>query len=161
MYPLGHLGIGIQLVPRRLREGLRFRWLALGCLLPDLVDKPVFFWMQETSRGRHPSRLFGHTLLFWALLVLAERATRSTELRAVVLGTLTHLFLDGAGELVGGTPSSSLITLFWPLFGPRFPIEGLSHHMGLSEHALYLAGELAGAALLLWELARSRRARKG
>ena len=33
MFPLGHVGIGTHLIPRRLREGLSWRWLALGCLL--------------------------------------------------------------------------------------------------------------------------------
>ena len=36
MFPLGHVGIGTHLVPRAVRDKLPWRWLAFGCLLPDL-----------------------------------------------------------------------------------------------------------------------------
>ena len=35
MYPFGHIGIGIHLLPRSLRVRLPWRWMVFGCLLPD------------------------------------------------------------------------------------------------------------------------------
>ena len=157
MYPLGHLGIGSHLVPRRLRT--HWRWLALGCLLPDLLDKPWFLWMEElhTPSG---SRLFGHTLLFCALLGLAAFLFRSPALRALGLGVLTHLALDLAGELAAGMRPIWKGWLLWPLFGWRFPVEANALAPPIPERALYLAGEALGLALLLRDLVFWRRAQK-
>ena len=159
MYPLGHLGIGVHLIPRRLRDGLRWRWLALGCLLPDLIDKPWWLW-QVTLARPEATRLFGHTLVFCALLAVAARLLRSSSLRAIGLGALTHVALDFAGEILAGTAPIWKGWLLWPLFGWTFPVEGHAHPPPISETAIYLAGELAGAALLVWDFVQLRRARK-
>src|SRR5689334_11888507 len=42
MFPLAHLGIGSSLA-RPFASKLQFRWILLGTLLPDLIDKPFYF----------------------------------------------------------------------------------------------------------------------
>src|SRR5437870_1484942 len=101
MFPLGHVGIGTHVLPPRIREQLRWRWLVVGCLLPDVIDKPLFIAARLLHRPGmdhlyllRGSRLFGHTLFFLALLVIAAAYLRSTPLRAVSWGVATHLVLD-------------------------------------------------------------------
>lgn len=159
MYPLGHLGLGVHLVPERLRKGLRFRWLALGCLLPDLIDKPYWLAMEAIRWQPRGSRLVGHTLLFCGALALAARLLRSPVLRAVSLGALTHVALDVAGELAAGMQPIWTGWLFWPLFGWRFPIESNALPPAVPEVPIYLVAEAAGFLLLIVDFVRWRRAR--
>jgi hypothetical protein len=159
MYPLGHVGIGVHLIPERLRSGLRFRWLALGCVLPDLLDKPVWLAASLLHAGPLGTRLAGHTLLLCLGLLLAARLRDSRALRAVALGALTHLALDVAGELLAGMPPFWMGWLLWPAFGWRFPIESYALPAPRSETAIYLAAEAVGALLLLLRWRRLRQSR--
>jgi hypothetical protein len=165
MFPLGHLGIGQQLIPARLRSRLSLRWLALGCLLPDLIDKPLWLAQSAGLFARHLSflrgtRMVGHTLLLVVALALAARLFRSRGLGAVALGALTHAAIDLAGDLAAAPRTGWPIWLLWPCFGFRFEPAGsgtVLHHL-LNEDAIYLAGEVLGGALLLAEYVRRRRA---
>ena len=149
-----------------LRERLSIRWLVLGCLLPDLIDKPLFYGLLW-ARG-HPdalisgSRSVGHTGLFaFALLALAL-ASRRPALWALFAGVATHLVLDIGGELVAGSTagSSIWIAIFFPASGCRFPLatfHSLLEHLRLSaENAYLVAGEIVGGAILLraWTVRR-------
>jgi hypothetical protein len=42
MFFFGHLGVGATLV-RPWKERLPFRWVLLGAVLPDLIDKPLYY----------------------------------------------------------------------------------------------------------------------
>ena len=69
MFPLAHVGIGTHLVPRSVRDELPWRWLALGCLLPDLIDKPIWLvaqWLGANLSTLDTARLLGHTAWFAA-----------------------------------------------------------------------------------------------
>ena len=55
MYILGHVGIGVHLIPERLRKPVR--WLALGCVLPDLLDKPWWLLMKALHAQQAGTRL--------------------------------------------------------------------------------------------------------
>jgi len=99
----------------KLRARLPAGWLVLGCVLPDLIDKPLFYgllWLSHRTpihlvivRG---SRSFGHTLLFPLLLLGAAAAARSRAAWAVFAGVATHVLLDIGGELISGSnPESS------------------------------------------------------
>ena len=149
-----------------LRERLPPRWIVLGCLLPDLIDKPLFYGLLW-ARG-HPdalisgSRSVGHTGLFaFALLALAL-ASRRPALWAVFAGVATHLVLDIGGELVvGSTADSSIwIAIFFPASGWRFPLatfHSLLEHLRLSaENGYLVAGEIVGGAILLRAWRRRR-----
>jgi hypothetical protein len=173
MFVLGHIGIGSRLLPRGLRAPRLWPWMALGCLLPDLLDKPLWLAAPSLFAG-HPNalaalvgtRLFGHTLILVVLVILVARVLRLERLRAVGWGALTHLLIDLGGDLVSGTPPGWQGWLLWPAFGWRFPAwygQSLADHLvAISEHRVYVVGELVGAAILLvdffrWRLGRDSR----
>lgn len=168
MFPLGHVGIGTHLVPPRLRARLPWGALALGCLLPDLIDKPLWIAALHFADETHPpfvagTRIFGHTLLFALLLCAAAALRRAPALWAVAAGDLTHLALDLFGEVAAPPRVRWRGWLFWPLYGwqfPASPIESpLRHLLFDSQQTLYLVGEAVGLALLLWRAFRRRRPR--
>jgi LexA-binding, inner membrane-associated putative hydrolase len=158
LFVLGHVGIGTRLL-FGLRQRLPPRWLVFGCLLPDLIDKPLFYALLWT-RG-HPdalisgSRSIAHSGLFLLALLALALAFRRPELWAVLAGVFTHLVLDIGGELVSGAvPDASIwIAIFFPAFGWRFPrahFGSLLEHLRLSvENAYALGGEIVGGAILL------------
>lgn len=164
MFVLGHLGLGKAIAARPYRgfSSGQKRAFLLGALLPDLIDKPLFyipFWV--TGRpgaggilsGTH---LFAHTGLFFLVLVVAAWATRSRALRAVAIGVATHFVLDFVGLSMG------LGTLLWPLFGwhfPIYPFKNLGQHLWTVLNPITLAGELLGGAALLWSYRRGDQAR--
>lgn len=168
MFPLGHLGIGTRLVPARLRDRLPWVWFAFGCLLSDLLDKPVFLAARLLRRAApidlsalHGSRLFGHSLFFLGMLVLVAAAfPRSERARAMAWGVATHLLLDLIPDLASGSRLQWPTWLLWPIFGWGFPYDTRRTVVaGLDfEGLVYLAGEVVGVALLAVEYARRRRA---
>lgn len=87
-------------------------WLALGGLLPDLVDKPLGHLVTGHGHGR----LWMHTLLaamlFAALALAAWRVGPRAGLvvTALAIGVASHLVLDA----MWGSPQ----ILLWPLLGP-------------------------------------------
>ena len=162
MFALGHLGIGKKIAtrPYRVFSPVEKRAFFAGALLPDLVDKPLFyvpFWLTH-RRGDFLSgtHLFAHTALFLTLLAVAARLTRSRPARALAIGVATHLVLDCIGL------SMDRGTLLWPLFGwrfPAYPFRSFGHHLSMILSPVTLAGELIGAAILLWDWGRTRRRR--
>ena len=131
----------------------------LGCLLPDILDKPLFYGLLW-SRG-HPdsliagSRSIGHSGLFLAGLLVLALVSRCAGAWAIFAGVATHLLLDLGGELItGASPDSSIwLAILFPLLGWRFPkaqFQSLLEHLRLSAENLYLlAGEILGGAILL------------
>jgi hypothetical protein len=160
VFALGHLGLGKKIAARPYARfsAVEQRAFFLGALLPDLIDKPLFyvpFWVTgrrgSILSGTH---LFAHTGLFLAGLTVAALLTRSAALRAVVVGVTTHFLLDCVGLTM------SLGTLLWPFFGwrfPAFPFRSLGQHLATILNPITLAGELIGAAILLWDWRRARR----
>lgn len=169
MFVLGHLGIGPRLLGP-LRARLPAVWLALGCLAPDLLDKPLFYglllWNGAITAPIRGTRSFGHSLAVMLLLALAALWARRRWLSAVAAGVATHLALDLAGELfAGANPESSIwLALLWPLYGWSFPLARWTtpreHFQIAFESAWVVGGEVVGAALLAfgWISARRRQA---
>src|SRR5438552_13741940 len=102
MFALGHLGIGKKLAARPFRHfspGDK-RAFFVGALLPDLIDKPLYYipaWVTGREAagagilsGTH---LFAHTGLFLLALSVAALVTRSRPLRALAIGVATHCVL--------------------------------------------------------------------
>ena len=167
MFVLGHVGIGTRVLGG-LRQRLPARWLILGCLLPDLIDKPLFYlllWARE-----HPdaliagSRSIGHSGLFLVALLAIAVVTRRGAAWALFAGVLTHLLLDIGGELVtGARPGASIwLAILFPLLGWRFPTAyfgSILEHLRLSAENIYVVvGELVGGAILLSSWWKRRRA---
>jgi hypothetical protein len=158
VFVLGHVGIGSRMLGP-LRRLLPAGWIVFGCLLPDLIDKPLFYGLLW-ARG-HADALFtgtrtiGHTGLFLLALVAAAAATRSRAVWAVAAGVATHLLLDMGGELIAGADAESSIWLaiFFPRFGRRFPeahFDSLYQHLKISAQSAYvIAGEILGGGILL------------
>jgi hypothetical protein len=160
LFALGHLGLGKKIAawPYRDFSSAARRAFFLGALLPDLIDKPLFyipFWLAG-QRGAVLSgtHLFTHTVLFLLVLMVAALITRSGPARALAIGVATHFILDCVGLSMG------LGTLLWPLFGwhfPAYPFKGLGQHLGTILNPVTLAGELIGGTILLWDYWRARR----
>jgi membrane-bound metal-dependent hydrolase YbcI (DUF457 family) len=165
VFPLGHVGIGTHLIPRPWRDRLPWRWLAFGCLLPDVVDKPVWLvaqWSGAQSPLFETARLFGHTAFFLAAVVVAALWRRSPWLLALAYGVPTHFFLDVLTDAgMGGGFGVWKSWIAWPWELPRLrtllsvsPVEELGTEL---TSKVYLAGECIGAGLLLWDWVRAQR----
>jgi hypothetical protein len=93
-----------------------YRLVAVGSLLPDLVDRVQrrVLRMQGASPHQH---FIGHTLLFNLPLLAAGnyllRREGDSRLLSVSAAAMTHLLVDPVIRSPG--------TLLWPLFGFRFP----------------------------------------
>jgi len=143
MLLFGHLGItlgiffGLGILIPRLRTIIDPRYLAIGALLPDLIDKPIgeVIFASTFANGR----IVGHTLLFSLLLFLTglylyERR-RDIKVFALASGSFFHLFED---QML-----SYPTTFFWPLLGWSFPKDskdytGLEHLIGMLEKSFNL-----------------------
>jgi inner membrane protein len=118
-----HLGLTWAIVFFALgARRIDYRVVLLGAVLPDLIDKPVgriFFEEQFQT-----SRLFGHTLLFVTVLLLAiQLVLRGRTARRwfiLPIAALIHLVLDGMWN--------HPVTLFWPLFSTTFPPDPVDNY---------------------------------
>ena len=167
MFVLGHVGIGPRLLGG-LRQRLPFGWLAFGCLLPDLIDKPLFYgllwWEGHADSLIRGSRSFGHSGLFLLALLAGAALARRPPAWAVAAGAATHLVLDIVGELfTGAYPDTSIwLAIFYPAYDGRFPkahFGSMLEHLRLSAENVYvLAGEVIGGAILLrsWWVRRAQ-----
>lgn len=112
MLVFAHLGLTLAAANLSRRFGLRpdLAFVAIGSLLPDIIDKPLGYVIYGAMGT---GRIYAHTLLF--LLVLAALATilRSRALGSISFGVLAHLVLDS----IWATPA----ILLWPLLGD-FPV---------------------------------------
>ncbi len=101
--------LGLTLATARLFGRADLAFLALGSMLPDIIDKPLgLIAFGSPSMGR----TFAHTLLF--LLFLAALSFYFQDIRLFSLsgGVLAHLSLDSMWN--------SPVTLLWPVLG-NFP----------------------------------------
>ena len=150
---LWHLGGTLAIVRYVFRDpAMDLRWVLVGSVLPDLMDKPIGSVFFNDQLETH--RLLGHALVFpvlalFAVLGLTRRGTAIRKgLIGVVIGVFVHLILDGAWI----DPEAFL----WPFFGLDFPpvadssIGPLLSRM-LSDPLVW-AGEAVGLAYLayLW-----------
>src|SRR5947208_1930106 len=80
-------------------------------------------------------------------------ALGSEPLRAVGWGVATHLVLDLVPDFAAGFFFQFRHWLLWPLFGWGFPpaYGGRLVHGIDREFATYIAGDVLGAALLVWQ----------
>jgi inner membrane protein len=121
------------------------RFLVIGSMLPDIIDKPVghlFF-----SNGR----IFSHTLLFLILVTIigtvVYKRTKSLWGLSLAVGVLAHLLLDS----MWFAPH----TLFWPLMGWGFEKEEIADYfrmlfqLFMSERVISIA-EITGFIIVIW-----------
>lgn len=124
----GH--IGITLLPVFLiftflfKEKIDYRFLVIGAILPDLIDKPIGHYLFYSTF--HNGRIFAHTVLFIILLtmlaVYVERKYRFMGISIIALGAIFHI----AEDQIWNTP----VTALWPLLGGEFPKLDLQDYAG-------------------------------
>ena len=161
MLPLSHLGIG-STIAKPFSKKLPFFWLLLGTMLPDLINKPIYFiigiWAYLDHGGWVPGkRGIAHTLLFLLLIVSLGWIKKSRILAALGVGISTHLLLDILSKSVGpaGDSIDKWTVLFWPFLGFEFPTLAYGLH---GKPALTI--EIIGGMLLMIQLALHYKIRK-
>jgi inner membrane protein len=135
--------------PAALSRYLDIRWLMVGSLLPDIIDKPLGQYILPGLIGT--GRAYAHTLLFLIVLSAAALIVRWRSgrawLLALAIGTFAHLVLDQLWT----TPQ----VLFWPLLGAGFAHIDLEAWAGtlwqalVSEPSVYVP-EIIGFVILAW-----------
>ncbi len=155
MFVFGHLGFGSVLArPWRDRAS---RWALLaGMLLPDIIDKPLYY--ARLSDLFSCTRTVGHTGLLALTLLLAGLIWKRRALAAVAIGMTTHVILDCVMDaFVGNSESSALRAAVWPLMGTHFAhvyLPSLTVHVERLVNVPILVTEIAGAVLLVLEYRR-------
>lgn len=109
-------GRGNNSTLKRLEGFFDLRFWAIGSMLPDIIDKPVgHLFFRETFQNN--GRIFSHTLVFLALLLIAGLLLNHFKNKMWVLalagGTFMHLMLDSMWR----NPQ----TFLWPSRGWAFP----------------------------------------
>jgi hypothetical protein len=162
VFLFGHVGLtwggvlAAEETSRRLpglgrRSPIDYRFVILGSMLPDVIDKPLGIYI--VGGGLSNGRIFAHTLLFVGLLLVASLLTRASFRPALVftaLGAGVHLLLDRMWE----EPH----TLLWPLLGWGFERVNVSGWSGQMLEQLFsdpytYFSEVVGAAVVLVLLA--------
>jgi hypothetical protein len=168
MLILGHVGItlaaiqigeaaGNKWLPHRTGAILRFadyRIIAIGALLPDLIDKPLALLDLGSSRWIGHSLALALVLFVMGFVSLGRN--RKILLLSLATGCLFHLIQDGMW--------SSPRILLWPAFGWFVSGRG---HLGLSEYLsitwlrwwdpLWLFFEILGGLVIVKLLFQLRR----
>lgn len=176
MYPIAHLGIGAAVAKTFRFRGISWynqnlEWfpLLLGTLLPDLIDKPIYYAL-VLYRGQTGSELgmvagtrsFGHTLLFLIFILTASILVKSSKGIALTWGVATHQFLDVISDIILNHRVTALTfrAFLWPFMGLQFPVtpyqnlgEQVAHWLNREE----LIGESIGILILLFILILGRR----
>ena len=141
MYALGELGIGLGLawlVSYRNRAAVDFRLVLLGSILPDLIDKPLAAVLHLSGR------MWAHSLLFLAAILLLSLVPILRGLRWVGFGDAVHLLVD----LIWQEPMVAL----WPLLGVAFPAgeQSVGGYLQILLTDRYVQfGEIVGGIILL------------
>jgi hypothetical protein len=154
MLPTGHVEwtwAGLNLVQRRLGlfQEADYRIMAVAVLAPDLLDKPLAWFVFPDANA---ALFFGHTLLLHGFLWgMAFALGRGRRWLPYLLAFSAHLIQD---RMWGFTQ-----TLLWPLRGLSWhpwqhvgsPNEMLQAYLQiLVEEPILITLDVIGAALLVW-----------
>ncbi|MCM1567418.1 MAG: metal-dependent hydrolase [Dehalobacter sp.] len=154
----GHIGVTLLfafIIFSILREKIDYRFLIVGAILPDLIDKPIGHYIFVDTF--HNGRIFGHTVLFVLLLsmvaIYVERKYHFLGISVLALGALMHQVEDQ----IWMSPGTSL----WPTMGWQFPALSLHDYAGyifyvlLNEPDAYVP-EIAGLIIIAGFIYRFR-----
>jgi glycosyltransferase involved in cell wall biosynthesis len=131
--------------------------VALGTQTPDLIDKPLAWYLHVLEYGRSlaHSVITGGLILLAVVVYLRHRGHRRLA-TAFAIGYLSHLVGDSYTFVLNGT-YENLAFLVWPLLAipnADTEVEGLFAHLArLDASVVYSDGVLlAGGAFALWLL---------
>jgi len=137
--------VGLTLASARLLPRASMGFIALGSMLPDIIDKPLGILV---FGGANMGRTIAHTLLFLLLFAAISFYTRDIRIISLCWGVFVHLILDSMW--------ASPIILLWPLLGP-FPAANLMDTWSYLEMLLrglknpyILIPEISGLAYLIY-----------
>ena len=164
MWPWGHAALGYLLYVVYLRvrtreapTGRGVLALLAGTQTPDLIDKPLAWYLHVLEYGRSlaHSVLTGGLILLTIVLYLRYRG-HGRLATAFAIGYLSHLVGDSYGFALAGN-WENLAFLVWPLLpipGVEYELEGLLAHLArLDAAVIYSEGALLAAGVfLLWLL---------
>lgn len=162
MWPWAHAALGYLCYTLYLRgrfdarpAGLPVVALGLGTQLPDLIDKPLAWYVDVLPYGRS----FAHSVLTGGLVLLAvavllERRGELASAVAFAIGYLSHLLGDAYASVVTAD-WADLAFLVWPLLpipNVESELEGvLAHLRNIEGSPFFLFGlALTALALGLW-----------
>ena len=129
--------VGLALATARLNNRLDLLFLALGSILPDIVDKPLGLLVFGSP---NMGRTFAHTILFLIILAAIALCLQDIRLASLSWGVLVHLILDSMWI--------SPVTLLWPLLG-GFP---MAPHLDAISYLQMLLLGLEDLGILIPEL---------
>ena len=175
MFVLGHMGFGSKLA-QPLGKDLNRRWILFGTILPDLIDKPLYYGLSAMTHKRGNelgliagTRTFGHTGIFLVTLSVLAVLRKSKLLGAIALGVATHLFWDNFSDQFVSffssnsgpdhTISSALVALLYPFYQPAFgasPFHGAREHLSHLSNTYTIVTETLGASILFWDYRRRK-----
>ena len=121
MFIFGHIGItlgiffGFGIIFPRLKTLINPGFLAIGALLPDLIDKPLgrVIFASTFENGR----IIGHTLFFSLILFLIGLYLYKKKGDIRIISLTTGSFFHLIEDQMWVSPN----TLFWPFLGLNFP----------------------------------------
>ncbi len=170
MFLFAHLGIGFEVAKigwAKRRPDLSVPYVLLGTVLPDMIDKPIYYVSHDLLRAEGAfadfyagTRGIAHTFLFAVLLIASVAMTKNKKILALTIGIATHLILDIANDLVYGRATDLRIFL-WPFFGWNFPpakFATLGAHIHFWFEPISLITEVVGL-FLLWRRFKRREPR--
>jgi len=119
MWPLGHAAVAylcytaLSRARRNPVDGVAALFLLFGSQLPDLIDKPLAWYLGVLPTGR----TLAHSFVVIGPLVavgylLATRYSRPEYGIAFGVGAVSHILVDALPALWGGTDPSFLL---WPI----------------------------------------------
>lgn len=134
---------------------LDIRLLLIGSMLPDIIDKPLGYFL-KFGNGRSITHTLLVTLLFLIAALFLYIYRRQTWLLALAIGMVAHLILDFMWQ----TPE----TFYWPVyhwwFAPQVDQNWIGHWLeGLATNRMDEAFEAAGFLVVLvftWTILRQR-----
>lgn len=126
MLLFGHIGITLGIffvfsyIAPQLKNIIDKRYLVVGALLPDLIDKPLglIVFASTISNGR----MISHTLLFSFTLFLIGLYFYDKRRDIVIISLASGSFFHLMEDQMWNTPK----TLFWPLLGWSFPKDNIA-----------------------------------
>lgn len=167
MWPLGHLAVA-YLSSQGYSQWLRGQHpgeaavgaTLVGAVLPDLIDKPLSWYIGVLPTGRS----LGHSLVFVLPFVVVvwlfcRRRGRTDLAIGLLIGMLSHQFADLFPMVWGADTSVNM--LLWPILAVDPYPGGAPTVLGLLSGQLtspyfLLEFVLAGVAILIWRHNRVR-----